>query len=544
LLDSLLQETSRTLCGVLQKVITMGFKSKLLDPPLFYEEKTNSERRRRFCLKPIKLIETKAAKAEDFVNIQFNRGNKTSINVDNVEEKKIQEHFDFVITKLQKLHKSVMWNMFIGRSFLEKAEPVKNIQGEVDIDYSTNSEFEIYNAQTWSKDCISHIESTLRVNEIPNDGLVCLFSVANDESERDIDYDEVAWEIEKVAVYHCVNTYGQRLLNQEGCMARQGMDPISRKVRTPGRNRSGYVVYLAYQLVDSITFSQIMLETVLFGVDIEMKKKQILHQLGDLKMSPPVDDRNRKVIKDVKEFMGKEQVEILHQLKDVKDKDKLSIVLQFIQLLQARGQNQGGMAGLNQFVTFLSQKDGMKRSSSRQSLAGGSTTGSIRPSLSRSNSARSRKQSTSSFSSCSSTPEIPRCNSASSRNSPTPRSAPARKTSAVKARRQSNLAAIQSDEESLSSSSETLLTNNNNNKVTSGQNSMRTRGVTARPRRTMSVQENGGKSLVKGKKTVRALSATDTPDKMGEEVKVEDSVKKSRIVKNRERVGQKQSDGH
>jgi hypothetical protein len=27
-----------------------------------------------------------------------------------------------------------------------------------------------------------------------------------------------------------VNTYGQRMLNQEGCMARQGVDPISRKM--------------------------------------------------------------------------------------------------------------------------------------------------------------------------------------------------------------------------------------------------------------------------------------------------------------------------
>ena len=144
-------------------------------------------------------------------------------------------------------------------------------------------------------------------------------------------------------------------------MARQGLDPISRKVRTPGRNRSGYVVYLAYQLVDSITFSQVMVETVLYGVDIEQKKKQILHQLGDLKMPPPVDDKNRKVIKDVKEFMGKEQVEILHQLKVMNDVNKLSVVSQFIQLLQAGGERQGGIAGLNQFVTFLSQTDGTAR---------------------------------------------------------------------------------------------------------------------------------------------------------------------------------------
>ena len=193
-------------------------------------------------------------------------------------------------------------------------EPINRAHEEVDIEGSDLCAFDINNAKTWNKECITHIEDTLRVNEIPSDGLICLFSVANDDTEQDIDYDEVAWEIEKVVLYHIVNTYSQRLLNQEGCMARQGMDPISRKVRTPGRNRSGYVVYLAYQLVTSVTFAQIMVETVLFSMDIELKKKHILHQLGDLKMSPPVDDRNRKLIKDVKEFMRKDQVEILHQV--------------------------------------------------------------------------------------------------------------------------------------------------------------------------------------------------------------------------------------
>ena len=55
---------------------------------------------------------------------------------------------------------------------------------------------------------------------------------------------EVAWELEKVLIYHCINSHPLRLLNQEAVLARQGLDPISRKVRTPGRNRAGYVVFL------------------------------------------------------------------------------------------------------------------------------------------------------------------------------------------------------------------------------------------------------------------------------------------------------------
>ena len=116
----------------------------------------------------------------------------------------------------------------------------------------------------------------------------------------------------------------------------------------------------SYQLVESITFSQVMLDSVFYSVDIEMKKKQLLHQLGDLKLSPAVDDKVRKQIKDIKEFLGKEQVEIIHQVKELKDPEKLSVILQFIQLIHA-GDNQRNMAGINQFVSFLSEKDEMKR---------------------------------------------------------------------------------------------------------------------------------------------------------------------------------------
>ena len=60
---------------------------------------------------------------------------------------------------------------------------------------------------------------------------------------------------------------------------------------------------------------QVMMETVFYSVDICEKKKQLLHQLGDLKLSPAVDDRLRKLIRDVKEFLNKTQVDILHQVR-------------------------------------------------------------------------------------------------------------------------------------------------------------------------------------------------------------------------------------
>ncbi len=51
----------------------MVYKIKPTDPPLLCEENSKLERKRRYCLKNIKLIETKAAKDDNSINILFNR---------------------------------------------------------------------------------------------------------------------------------------------------------------------------------------------------------------------------------------------------------------------------------------------------------------------------------------------------------------------------------------------------------------------------------------------------------------------------------------
>ena len=114
-------------------------------------------------MKQVKIIETKAEKDEASVNIQLARENKR-ISIDAVEEKKIHEHFDFVATKLQKLHKSVMWNMFIGCSAVEKRKTVNKALEEVDFDNLANRELDINNPNTWSKKGLNDIENTLRKN--------------------------------------------------------------------------------------------------------------------------------------------------------------------------------------------------------------------------------------------------------------------------------------------------------------------------------------------------------------------------------------------
>ena len=108
----------------------MSTRRGQVSPQLLYEEKTPSARMRHYCLKPVKLVETKATKDEQSVNIQFTRDSKTSVQVDNVREKKFQEHFNFMASRLQKLHKNMMWSMYVGRSFLDNIELVTKAQDE------------------------------------------------------------------------------------------------------------------------------------------------------------------------------------------------------------------------------------------------------------------------------------------------------------------------------------------------------------------------------------------------------------------------------
>lgn len=70
-------------------------------------------------------------------------------------------------------------------------ENVSRIQDEINVESNDGGEFDVNNPKSWSKDSIAHVETTLDVNEIPYDGVVSLFSVRNDASDRDIDYDEV-----------------------------------------------------------------------------------------------------------------------------------------------------------------------------------------------------------------------------------------------------------------------------------------------------------------------------------------------------------------
>ena len=225
---------------------------------IYYKETSEPRRQSRFCLKPVHTVQPRSEKRADAVNVQVTKAkSSTLVQLEEDEANKVRRHGDHVVRKLQRIHKSVIWNMLVGRAAVEKISKGKQGSEEVNIDHDENSDFDPANPKTWSDDSLEFIGNLLRTGEFRHDGFVVLFCVAN-EQQRDatVDYDELAWELEKCLTYHFVSAKSQVVMNEEGCMSRKGLDPVSRKTKTPGRKKAGFCVFIAYQLLDTVTTDQ------------------------------------------------------------------------------------------------------------------------------------------------------------------------------------------------------------------------------------------------------------------------------------------------
>ena len=388
------------------------------DPSIYYKESSVTSKSARFCLKAVHPSSDKRAeKRADAINVQVVKGKTTTfIHLDEDEAKKVQSHGDLVLKKLQRIHKSVVWNVLVGRSFVDKIPKGKEKNDEVNLNRDENCDFDPNNPRTWSDESLDFIKSVLKANEFNFDGYVVLFCVANNERDaNEVDYDEMAWELEKCLTYHFNATRSQVIMNEEATMSRRGLDPVSRKTKTPGgRKKAGFCVYLAYQLLDNVSFDQMVGESVNKHVDITLKKKQLLGALTDTKLLPQIDERIRKQIKEVREFMNRDQLDMILKIKEVRDPQRMDMLVQFMSLLSSKESgNSGNLVGLPQFLSFLNtsqEVDGRPNNTRRSVVQKNSSTGSTIPRPS-TGSIRSRKASitsqTVSISSRSTTPDTP-----------------------------------------------------------------------------------------------------------------------------------------
>ena len=184
------------------------------DPSIYYKETSSTTKSARFCLKPVQpggggsRSSKDTEKRSDGINVQVVKGKtSTFIHLEEDEAKKVQSHGDLVLRKLQKVHKSAIWSVLVGRSFVDKIPKGKEKSEEINLNRDENLEFDPNNPRTWSDESLDFIQSVLKANEFNFDGFVVLFCVANNERDaNEVDYDEMAWELEKCLTYHFAAT--------------------------------------------------------------------------------------------------------------------------------------------------------------------------------------------------------------------------------------------------------------------------------------------------------------------------------------------------
>ena len=161
---------------------------------------------------------------------------------------------------------------------------------------------------------------------------------------------------------------------------------------------------------------QIIGESINRCTDVASKRKQLLASLAESKMLPHDDEKARKAIKEMKEYMSRDQIGLVHRVREVKDPESVDMLQQFLGLLSGGNRGSANMMGLNQFLSFLNKDNGGDNNSPK--AAPRNTTNLPRPSPSTAGkSISSRKPSISSqtfsvVSSRSTTPDTPRGRSA------------------------------------------------------------------------------------------------------------------------------------
>ncbi len=172
----------------------------------------------------------------------------------------------------------------------------------------------------------------------------------------------------------------------------------------------------------------------------------MLASLAETKLLPQNDEKVRKAIKETKEYMSRDQIKLVHKIRELGDPENVDMLQQFLTLLKEGRGSGAGLMGLPQFLNFLN-KDSKSSSSPRAAprsstlprpTGGPPSVAGRKPSIS--------SQTFSVVSSRSTTPDTPRRNS---------EMIPSNGNSRAHHRRESSLASIKSSG-SASSTPETL----------------------------------------------------------------------------------------
>ena len=131
-------------------------------PNLYFEETFKKEKKFRYCLKFLEFSdgEQTTVSSKQNSDIWLNLKNETSNKVQLLEsgKKNLRDHLDFVIKKLEKLHKNLIWNLHLGQAAILSSEMAASTGGETNIALLPGK-FNLKNPKTWSKATLEMMDS-------------------------------------------------------------------------------------------------------------------------------------------------------------------------------------------------------------------------------------------------------------------------------------------------------------------------------------------------------------------------------------------------
>ena len=105
-------------------------------PNLYFEETFKKEKKFRYCLKFLQVSDGELTiPSKQSSDIWLNMKNETNNKVQLLESEKknLRDHLDFVIKKLEKLHKNLMWNIHLGQAAILSSDLTATPGGETNI---------------------------------------------------------------------------------------------------------------------------------------------------------------------------------------------------------------------------------------------------------------------------------------------------------------------------------------------------------------------------------------------------------------------------
>ena len=303
-------------CGGVNTVLMSGH----IGPILYCEETVTREKKFRYCLKIIKNEESIGKSKRyfetgfilinflhssnfffsiDFIHLKFDK-ESGKFNLKIFEEKKIYDHVDNVVSTMERCHKNIVWNIYIGKTPITKYTASSNSDDEKNVEDILAEKFSINNPLTWSKTIMADVETFLHNREIQVDGIVGVLAIDDD----DVD---VAENIIKTTTKYCSNKFGTRLCKDVS----NGTNNRKNKLSSGGKkgvDTLGFMIYIGYQYMTSVTTAQILSQTLLDRVDMVMKRRQVLRYLQNMGLSPYHEDRLRRILLRLHPVLTKHQV--------------------------------------------------------------------------------------------------------------------------------------------------------------------------------------------------------------------------------------------